>query len=54
MDLLLLLEENCILRHALQWMGRAGHACKIALVAIRDHDQAMVSLGHFELDSRQV
>ena len=37
----------------LEWMGRAGHVkrgCKIALVVIRDHDQAMVSLGQFELD----
>ena len=47
-------ELHLRLRHAnLEWMGRAGHVkrgCKIALVAIRDHDQAMVSLGHFELD----
>ena len=47
-------ELRLSLRHAnLEWMGRAGHVkrgCKIALVAIRDHDQAMVSLGHFELD----
>ena len=47
-------ELHLSLRHAnLEWMGRAGHVkrgCKIALVAIRDHDQAMVSLGHFELD----
>ena len=37
----------------LEWMGRAGHVkrgCKIALVVIRDHDQAMVSLGQFDLD----
>ena len=47
-------ELHLRLRHAnLEWMGRAGHVkrgCKIALVAIRDHDQAMVSLGQFELD----
>ena len=47
-------ELHLRLRHAnLEWMGRAGHVkrgCKIALVVIRDHDQAMVSLGQFELD----
>ena len=47
-------ELSLSLRHAdLEWMGRAGHVkrgCKIAVVLIRNHDQAMVSLGQFELD----
>ena len=40
------------LRHAnLRWPGRVD---KIALVAIRDNDQAMVSLGHFNFSALQL
>ncbi len=51
-------EEGLVLhlspRHAnLKWMGRADELqqehVKIALVAVRDHDQAMVSLSHLNI-----
>ena len=51
-------EEGLVLhlspRHAnLKWMGRADRLhqehVKIALVAVRDHDQAMVSLSHLNI-----